>query len=184
MDDYIDRYSNRFVKLVDCRATMKEFDFNQTLMMPTAGGYRALVEQAKIEINPRIMKYLSKRWSQATIENLSFFAMAAAIYARSIADPPYSIDVGKVLLKTAALCYKRCARRKSTGGGCMAAMNKGYHQLPRCVKMPRDIETAWENLKIYIATGKALEAEEAAIVHEKMRVKVNLPSDYSPDTSC
>ncbi len=67
--------------------------------MPTAAGYRALVEQAQVEITPRIMKYLSRRWSEGAIENLSFFAMAVAVYARSVSDPPLTIDVGKVLLK-------------------------------------------------------------------------------------
>jgi len=184
MDDYIERYGHRFVKLVDCRATMKEFEFDQVLLMPTAKGYRALVEQAKIEVNPRIMKYLSKMWSESTIENLSFFAMAASVYARSIADPPYSIDVGKVLLKTAAFCNLRCAQRKSTGGGCIAAMNNGHHQIPKCVKLPRDIEATWRCLKKYIATGKAPKAEGPSHVHEAMKVNVDLPYDYAPVTSC
>jgi hypothetical protein len=48
MDDYVNRYGSHFVKLIDRRATMKEFEFDQNLLMPTAKGYRALVEQAKI----------------------------------------------------------------------------------------------------------------------------------------
>jgi hypothetical protein len=102
MFDYAERYGHRFVKLTDSRATEKEFEFDQMLLMPTARGYRSLVEQAKEEIDPRVMRRLSKVWTESTIENLSFFAMAAAVYARSVADPPYFIDVGMVLLKTAA----------------------------------------------------------------------------------
>ena len=62
MEDFADRYGSRFVKLVDSRATGKEFEFDQVLLMPTAAGYRALVEQARVEIKPRIMSYLSIRW--------------------------------------------------------------------------------------------------------------------------
>ena len=47
MEDFADRYGSRFVKLVDSRATGKEFEFDQVLLMPTAAGYRALVEQAQ-----------------------------------------------------------------------------------------------------------------------------------------
>ena len=119
--DFADRYGSHFVKLVDSRATGKEFEFDQVLLMPTAAGYRALVEQARIEINPRIMQYLSRRWSEGAIENLSFFAMAVAVYARSVSDPPYPIDVGKVLLRTVAFCNqevrqsKRIRRRMPAG---------------------------------------------------------------------
>ena len=67
--------------------------------MPTARAYRALVELAKEEVDQRVMRLLSQLWPEPTIENLSFFAMAAAVYARSVADPPRSIDVGRVLLK-------------------------------------------------------------------------------------
>jgi len=67
------------MKLVDSHATGMEFEFDQVLLMPTAEGYRALVEQARVEIKPRIMKYLSGRWSDGAIENLSFFAMAVAV---------------------------------------------------------------------------------------------------------
>ncbi len=102
MFDRAERYGHRFVKLIDSRATEKEFEFDQLLLMPTARCYRALVEQAKEEIDPRVIRHLSKVWPESTIENLSFFAMAAAVYARSVADPPYFIDVGMVLLKTAA----------------------------------------------------------------------------------
>ena len=124
MEDFADRYGSRFVKLVDSRATGKEFEFDQVLLMPTAAGYRALVEQARVEIKPRIMKYLSRRWSEGAIENLSFFAMAVAVYARSVSDPPLTIDVGKVLLRTVAFCNRRCANRKGSGGGCRLAMNR------------------------------------------------------------
>jgi len=147
MFDYAERYGHRFVTLVDSRETGKEFEFDQMLLMPTAKGYRALVELAKEEIDPRAMRLLSKVWSESTIENLSFFAMAAAVYARSVADPPRTIDVGKVLLRTAAFCRLRCSRRKGTGGGCMAAAGSGRHQLPKCVKLPRDVEAAWWDLK-------------------------------------
>ncbi len=186
MFDYAERYGHRFVKLTDSRATGKEFEFDQMLLMPTAKGYRALVVQAKEEIDPRAMKYLSKVWPESTIENLSFFAMAAAVYARSVADPPYRINVEKVLLKTAAFCHLRCARRKETGGGCMAAKGSGHHQLPKCIKLPRDVEEAWRDLKRYIATGAAPGAGSVgeARAREAMSVKFKLPADYSPVTSC
>jgi hypothetical protein len=100
MDDYANRYGCHFVKLIDRRVTMKEFEFDQNLLMPTAKGYRALVEQAKIEIEPKIMNYLSRKLSEGAIENLSFFAMAVAVFARSISEPSIEIDVGKVLIKT------------------------------------------------------------------------------------
>ena len=116
MEDFADRYGSRFVKLVDSRATGKEFEFDQVLLMPTAAGYRALVEQARVEISPRIMKYLSRRWSEGAIENLSFFAMAVAVYARSISDPPLTIDVGKVLLRTVTFCNRRCCQQKKLRG--------------------------------------------------------------------
>ena len=121
MFEYAERYGHRFVTLVDSRETGKEFEFDQILLMPTARGYRALVELAKEEIDPRVMRHLSKVWPPSTIENLSFFAMAAAVYARSVAEPPARIDVGRVLLRTAAFCLLRCNRRRETGGGCMAA---------------------------------------------------------------
>ncbi|HOO51124.1 MAG TPA: hypothetical protein PLK94_07560 [Alphaproteobacteria bacterium] len=184
MFDYAERYGHRFVKLTDSRATEKEFEFDQMLLMPTARGYRALVEQAKVEIDPWVMSRLSKVWPPSTIENLSFFAMAAAVYARSVADPPYAIDVGKVLLKTAAFCRLRCNRRKGTGGGCMAAMGSGHHKLPKCVKLPRDVEAAWRDLKRYIATGAVPGPEGEARAHEAMKVKIDLRSDYYPVTSC
>ncbi len=190
MFDYAERYGHRFVKLTDSRATEKEFEFDQMLLMPTARGYRALVELAKAEIDPRVMRRLSKVWPPSTIENLSFFAMAAAVYARSVADPPYSIDVGKVLLRTAAFCRLRCSRRKETGGGCMAVAGSSRHQVPKCVKLPRDIEAVWRDLKRYIAAGagepgKAAPGGEAmARADEAMRIDFKLPLDYSPVTSC
>jgi hypothetical protein len=184
MEDFAERYGSRFVKLVDGKASGKEFEFDQVLLMPTAAGYRALVEEAKVEIKPRIMKYLSARWSQGAIENLSFFAMAAAIYARSISDPPLNIDAGKVLLRTVAFCNRRCANRKGFGGGCRLAMNREEHHLPKCIKIPRDIAAILSCVKRYIATGKATSCRDAAGVHEAMRVKVDPGSDFSPAASC
>jgi hypothetical protein len=58
------------------------------------------------------MKYLSGRWSDGAIENLSFFAMAVAVYARSVSDPPLTIDAGNMLLKTVGFCNRRCVNRK------------------------------------------------------------------------
>jgi len=49
MEDCSDRYGIHFVRLADSRVTMKEFEFDRMLLMPTARGYRALVEQAKVE---------------------------------------------------------------------------------------------------------------------------------------
>ncbi len=106
MEEFTDRYGSRFIKLVDSGASGKEFEFDRVLLMPTAAGYRALVEQARIEINPRIMKYLSRRWSEGAIENLSFFAMAAAVYARSVSDPPVNIDVGRAILRHVSISKK------------------------------------------------------------------------------
>jgi hypothetical protein len=184
MEDYSDRYGHHFVKIKDRHASMKEFEFDQILLMPTAESYRALVEEARLEIKPRIFLYLSRKWSDGAIENLSFFAMAAAIYARSISDPPLHIDVGKVLLKTVAFCNLRCGNRKETGGGCRVAMNIGQHHLPKCIKMPRDIDAVWSCLKRYIATGRATSAQEAIGLKEAMSVKVDPGSDFAPATSC
>ncbi|MFZ2472184.1 MAG: hypothetical protein WAW52_09630 [Methanothrix sp.] len=184
MEDFSDRYGSRFVKLVDSRSTGKEFEFDQVLLMPTAAGYRALVEQSQVEIKPRIMKYLSRRWSQGAIENLSFFAMAVAVYARSISDPPLTIDVGKVLLRTVTFCNRRCFSRKGSGGGCKLAMNSAQHHLPKCIKIPRDIAVILGCLKRFIATGKATSGQDAASVHEAMSVKVDPGSDFVPATSC
>jgi hypothetical protein len=184
MEEYSDRYGIHFVRLIDSRVTMKAFEFDRILLMPTARGYRALVVQAKVEIKPRIMNYLSKTWSAGAIENLSSFAMAAAIYARSVSDPPYIYDVGKVLLRTAAFCNLRCFHRKETGGGCRAAMNKEQHHLPRCMKLPRDICVSWGCLKRYIASGKAISTQEALSLYENMSVKVDPDSDFAPATSC
>jgi len=184
MEDYTERYGRSFVQLVDRRATMKEFEFDQVLLMPTAESYRALVDQAKVEIRPKIMEYLSRRWSEGTIENLSFFAMAVAVYARSILDPPITIDVGMVLLKTAAFCNLRCARRKETGGGCRAAANSERHHLPKCIKLPRDVAAGWGYVKRYVATGGAVCASDALGVPEAMGVKVLPRSDFVPAASC
>lgn len=184
MEDYSDRYGSHFVKLVDSRVTMKEFEFDQMLLMPTAEGYRALVEQAKREIKPKIMSYLSKNWSEGAIENFSFFAMAVAVYARSISDPPYPVDVGKVLLRTVAFCNLRCVRRKETGGGCLAAVNKEQHHLPKCLKLPRDIAAGWGYVKRYIATGGAVCSQGSIGIQGAMGVKVSPGSDFVPATSC
>ena len=182
MFDYADRYGKRFVTLIDSRATGREFEFDQILLMPTARGYRALVELAKEEVDPRVMRILSKVWPPSTIENLSFFAMAASVYARSVAEPPARIEVGRVLLRTAAFCLLRCARRKETGGGCMAAKGLGRHQVPKCVKLPRDVEAAWRSLKRYIAAGgSVVEGERTS---GAMKVDFTLPADYYPATSC
>ena len=67
MDEYVEKYGSRLVLLVDGRASKKVFEFDQSLLMPTASSYRALVDLAKMEINPRIMRYLSQRWSEGTI---------------------------------------------------------------------------------------------------------------------
>jgi len=184
MFDYAERYGHRFVTLADSRGTGKEFEFDQLLLTPTARGYRALVELALEEVDPRVMRHLSKVWPEPTIENLSFFAMAAAVYARSVADPPYTIDVGRVLLRTAAFCLLRCSRRKETGGGCMAAKGLGRHQVPKCVKLPRDVDVAWRDLKVYIATGIRPRPGEAVRMYQATKVKFELPFDYSPVTSC
>lgn len=184
MEDFADRYGSRFVKLVDSRASGKEFEFDQVLLMPTAEGYRALVEQARVEIKPKIMKYLSMRWSEGAIENLAFFAMAVAVYARSVSDPPLKIDVGKVLLRTVAFCNRRCANRKGAGGGCRLALNRENHHLPKCIKIPRDVAAVLGCLKRYIATGKATSCLDATSVHEALSVKVDPGSDFAPATSC
>jgi hypothetical protein len=184
MEDFADRYGCRFVKLVDRGASGKEFEFDQVLLMPTAAGYRALVEQAQLEIKPRVMKYLSMRWSEGAIENLSFFAMAVAVYARSICDPPITIDVGKVLLRTVTFCNRRCAYRKGFRGGCRLAMNSAEHHLPKCIKIPRDIAVILGSLKRYIATGNATSGQDAASLHEAMSVKVDPGADFVPATSC
>jgi hypothetical protein len=184
MEDFGDRYGSHLMKLVDSCATGMEFEFDQVLLMPTAEGYRALVEQARIEIKPKIMKYLSRRWSEGAIENLSFFAMAVAVYARSISDPPLTIDVGKVLLKTVAFCNSRCVNRKGAGGGCRLALNRENHCLPKCIKIPRDTAAILGCLKRYIATGKAVSCMDATSVHEAMSVIVDPGLDFAPSTSC
>jgi hypothetical protein len=184
MEDYADRYGNHIVLLVDSRFTLKAFEFDQVLLMPTAAGYRALVDQAKVEIKPKIMNYLSKKWSNGAIENLSFFAMAVAVYARSVSDPPYLIDIGKVLLRTAAFCNLRCGHGKGIVGGCLVAMNKEQHHLPKCIKIPRDIDVIWGCLKRFIAVGKAINEQDAISIHEAMSVKVDPGFDFVPSTSC
>lgn len=190
MEDQSDRYGKNIAKLIDSQVTGKEFEFDQILLVPTAAGYRALVEQAEKEISPRIMNYLKRRWSKGTIENLSSFAMAAAVYSRSISDPPYEIDVGLVLLKTVAFCNLRCTNRRETGGGCRIARSMNEHHLPRCIKLPRDIAIIWDCIKRYIATGKAVSAKEALCaddarkIHEAMSVRVDIGPDFYPAASC
>lgn len=184
MDEYEEKYGSRFVLLVDKRASKKEFEFDQSLLMPTASSYRALVELAKMEINPRIMRYLSQRWSEGTIESLSSFAMAAAVYARSILDPPVNIDVGRTLLRTAAACNRRCIQIRNSGGGCRAASNSMRHHLPKCIKLPLEISVIWGYLKRYIATGGAICPSDAAGVSEAMKVDIQLRPDFSPEGSC
>ncbi len=141
--DYSDRYGSHFVKLIDSRVTMREFEFDQIILMPTAEGYRALVEQAKIEIKPKVMRYLS-----------------------------------------IAFCNLRCARRKETGGGCLAAVNKEQHHLPKCIKLPRDIAAGWGYVKRYIATGGAVCAHGTIGLQGSMGVKACPGSDFAPATSC
>jgi hypothetical protein len=184
MEDYGDRYGTHFIKLIDSRVTGKEFEFDQMLLMPTAESYRALVEQARNEIKPRIMNYLSTNWPNGAIENFSFFAMAVAVYARSISNPPFSIDIGKAMLKTAALCNLRCARRKESGGGCLMSSYREQHYLPKCVKLPRDIAVGWGYVKRYIATGGAVCPQGALGIQETMGVNVPLGSNFAPATSC
>jgi hypothetical protein len=130
------------------------------------------------------MSYLSRMWSEGAIENLSSLVMAAAVYARSISDPPFEIDVGRVLLKAAASCNRRCAYRKETGGGCRLAMSEGRHHLPKCVKLPREICTIWRYVKLYIATGTAISAQEARTAHDALSVKADLGHDFVPAASC
>jgi hypothetical protein len=184
MEEYADRYGVHFAKLIDRRVTMNEFEFDQILLMPNATGYRALIEQANVEINPRIKNYLLKGWPIKALENFFFFVMAAAIYARSISDPPYVIDIGRVLLKMVALCNLRCVHRMETGGGCQLSMNKSQHYLPKCNKLPNDIDIIWNCLKKYIATGNATSAREAINSYVAMSVKVDPSSDFAPATSC
>ena len=183
MEDFVDRYGNHLFKLKD-RISMKEFQFDQVLLAPTAEGYRAIVELAKIEINPKILNHLSKNWSEGTIENLLFFAMAAAVYARSVSNPPYTIDIGKVLLKTQALCNLRCIYRKDTGGGCFAAINRKNHHLPKCIKLPKEIVIIWGCLKRYVATGKVMSLQDAISINKALSIKIDPGSDFSPATSC
>ena len=183
IDAYIEEYGHQFVHLVDSRVTKMTFEFDQVTLCPTAEGYRSLVEQAKIEINPKIMNYLSRRWSEGTIENLSFLVMAVAVYARSILNPPITIDVGKVLLRTVGACNIRCVRRKETGGGCRAAMNKNQHHLPKCIKLPKEITVVWGYVKRYVATGGAICPSDAIGMQDAVRVKVHPESDFSPSAS-
>jgi len=184
IENFQDDGGNRTVQLVDCRDTMKAFEFDQVLLMPTAESYRALVEQAKVEIKPRAMKYLKERWSISTIENLSFTVMAVAIYARSVLYPPISIDVGRVLLRTVARCNRRCVGRRESGGGCRVAMNSCRHHLPKCIKLPSEISAGWEQLKIYIATGGAICSSNALGAQEAMRVEIHIRPDFAPEASC
>jgi len=184
MEDFADRYGVHFVKLIDYRASMKEFEFDQILLIPTAKGYRELVEQAKIEIDPKFMIYLSNKWSEGALENFLFFAMAVVVYARSISNPPFIIDLGKLLLRTVAFCNQRCVHRYETGGGCRMAMNESRHHLPKCIKVPRDIEIIWGCVKRYVATGAAISVQNAKRMHDPFIVQVHPGSDFVPATSC
>lgn len=184
MEDYADRYGTYFVKLTYRYATRKEFEFDQKLLMPTADGYRALIDLAEMEVRPRIKIYLQQRWSRGALENFLYLVMAAAVYARSVSSPPYKIDIERVLLRTAAFCNRRCAHKQEMGGGCRASAGKAQHHLPKCIKVPKDIEIIWKCLKKYIATGKAEGAQEAIDMHSSMGVQVDLGHDFSPATSC
>jgi hypothetical protein len=184
MEDFTERYGHLFVQLVDREASMKVFEFDQILLMPTPESYRALVEQARIKISPKIINYLCTRWSEGMIENLSFFAMAVTVFARSVLDPPVNIDVGKVLLKTIAACNIRCSGRNGTGGGCRAAMSINQHHLPKCIKLPREVAVGWGYVKRYVATGGAICSCDIRGVQEAMGVSIPLRSDFSPAASC
>ncbi len=184
MEDFANRYGVHFVKLIDYRASMKEFEFDQILLMPTAKGYRELIEQAKSEIDPKIMNYLSNEWSEGALDNFLFFAMAVIVYARSISDPSFTIDPGKLLLRTIAFCNQRCINRFETGGGCRMAMNESQHHLPKCVKVPRDIEIIWGCVKRYVATGIAISVKDAKRMDGPFSVQVSPGSDFVPATSC
>ncbi len=184
MEDFADRYGVHFVKLIDYRASMKEFEFDHILLMPTAKGYRELVEQAKIEIDPKIINYLSNKWSDGALENFLFFAMAVVVYARSISNPSFTIDLGKLLLRTVAFCNQRCVHRFETGGGCRWAMNESQHHLPKCIKVPRDIETIWGYVKRYIATGIIVSVQEAKRMDGPFSVQISPSSDFVPTTTC
>jgi hypothetical protein len=184
MEDFADRYGIHFAKLIDSRASMKEFEFDQMLLIPTAKGYRELVEQAKIEIDPKIMNYLSNKWSEGALEHFLFFAMTVVVYARSISNPPFTIDIGKLLLRTVAFCNQRCVHRYKTGGGCRMAMNESQHHLPKCIKVPRDIDIIWGCVKRYVATGTTISVREAGRMQGSISVQVNPGSDFVPATSC
>lgn len=184
MEDLVDRYGTRFTNLVDSNGSRKEYEFDQVLLMPTARGYRDLVKQADIEMGPKVKNYLLKRWSKGTLENLSYFVMAAAVYARSVSDPPCEVDVGEVLLRTVASCNLRCAQRKETGGGCRAAMMEGQHHLLKCIKVPRNIDVIWRCVKRYIATGEPVSIDDALKAHTSMSIKIDLHSDFAPTASC
>jgi hypothetical protein len=184
MEDFADRYGVHFVKLIDYRDSMKEFEFDQILLIPTAKGYRELIEQAKIEIDLKILNYLSNKWSEGALENFLFFAMAVAVYARSISNPPFTIDLGKLLLRTVAFCNQRCVHRYETGGGCRLAMNKSQHHLPKCIKVPRDIEIVWGCVKRYVATGIAISVQDAKRMDGPISVQVSPGSNFVPATSC
>ena len=92
-------------------------------------------------------------------------------------------DVGKVLLRTVGACNLRCVRRKETGGGCRAAMNKNQHHLPKCIKLPKEITVVWGYVKRYVATGGAICPSDAIGMQDAVRVKVHPESDFSPSAS-
>jgi hypothetical protein len=60
MEDFVDRYGNHLFKLKD-RISMKEFQFDQVLLAPTAEGYRAIVDQAKAEIKSQNIETFIKK---------------------------------------------------------------------------------------------------------------------------
>jgi hypothetical protein len=58
--------------------------------------------------------------------------------------------------------------------------------LPKCIKIPRDIDVVWHCLKRYIAASKAINEHDASAksMHEAMRVRVDPGLDFVPSTSC
>lgn len=173
-----DRYGVNFTILRDSR-TLKQFEFDKVLRTATAGSYRALVELAKSEITPKGWSYCRARWGESATEHFAYMAMAATVYARSVSDPPVILNPTRILLKTVAFCNVRCANRSKTGTGCRQALNAANHTLPKCIKIPRDIELVWRCLKRYIDTGVATNVE-----HALSGVEAQVGANFSPETSC
>ncbi|HOO54655.1 MAG TPA: hypothetical protein PLX30_10535 [Methanothrix sp.] len=117
MFDYAERYGHCFVKLTDSRATEKEFEFDQMLLMPTAKGRRALVEQAKVEIDPRVMRRLSKVWSESTI---SFMSPSKFALRKYLAMGGASAWREGFLFAQIASCFPGHRNRKSPMEGSLA----------------------------------------------------------------